>query len=131
MSALNRVNVSDPGGSKNKVTVLSDTTYNVLKKGVQVVSPALASLYFGMSQIWGLPAGEEVVGTIALLTTFFGVMLGVSSNRYDESDAAVDGDAVVVADPGGITNVMLELNGDPELLTHQDVIKFKVKRVSA
>jgi Putative phage holin Dp-1 len=115
-------------GTEREVTVLSESTYNLLKKIVQFILPATASLYFGLSQIWGLPAGEQVVGTIALLTTFFGVVLAVSSGRYNESDAGVDGEAIVTEDPGGLTGVTLALNSDPELLVNQQKMTFRVKK---
>lgn len=131
MSALNKVSVPTNGDETKEVTILSEATYNFLKKCVQVLLPATASLYFGIAQILDLPGGEEVVGIIALLTTFFGVVLSISSGRYNDSDAAVDGDAIVEADPGGLTGVTLELNKDPEILTDQETITFKVRRVPA
>ena len=40
------------------------------------------TLYFALSGIWGLPYGEEVVGTITAADTFLGVLLGISSATY-------------------------------------------------
>lgn len=62
--------------------ILSNRTYDVLKYFAQVVLPALGTLYFALSQIWGLPYGEEVVGTITAIDTFLGVLLKISSNNY-------------------------------------------------
>ena len=50
---------------KNFVSPMSNEKYDFLKKVVEVGLPALGTLYFALSQIWGLPSGEEVVGTIA------------------------------------------------------------------
>ena len=61
---------------------LSDTLYNVLKYIAQIVLPALATLYFALSKIWGLPYGEEVVGTISAIDVFLGAILGISSMNY-------------------------------------------------
>ena len=47
--------------------------------------PALASLYFGLSQVWGFPLGEEVVGTLTVLDTFLGTLLGISNINYKNS----------------------------------------------
>ena len=55
--------------------VLSDKVYNVLKWIAQIALPALGTLYFGLSSIWGLPYGEEIGGTIVALDTFLGVLL--------------------------------------------------------
>lgn len=112
-------------GTETKV--LSHITYDVSKKLVQLWLPAFASLYFGLSQIWGLPQGEEVVGTIALLTTFLGVIVGVSHSRYNNSTLAHDGHMVLTQDPGGVKTFLLELDGDPEELVKQDSVSFKVQ----
>ena len=63
---------------------LSDKAYNVLKWLTMIVLPALATLYFALSGIWGFPYGEQVVGTITALVTFFGVVLGVSTAQYNK-----------------------------------------------
>lgn len=61
---------------------LSDTLYNVLKYIAQIVLPALATLYFAISKLWGLPYGEEIVGTISAIDIFLGALLGISSMNY-------------------------------------------------
>lgn len=33
--------------------------------------------------IWGLPYGEQVVGTITVLDTFLGALLGISNAQYN------------------------------------------------
>lgn len=111
-----------------QTTVLTRTTYDVTKKLVQLWLPAFASLYFGLSQIWGFPKGEEVVGSIALITTFLGAVVGISHTRYNNSTLAHDGKMVLTQDPGGVKNFMLELDGDPEALVEKDVISFRVEK---
>lgn len=61
---------------------LSNKAYDVLKWITLIVLPAIASLYFGLAQIWGFPYGEQVVGTIAVVCTFLGAILGISSANY-------------------------------------------------
>ena len=61
---------------------MSDKVYDVLVRIVKYVLPALGTLYFGLSQLWGFPYGEEVVGTISLAATFLAVCLGISSYSY-------------------------------------------------
>lgn len=63
---------------------LSNKTYDILKWIAQYLLPAAGTLYFSISQIWGLPCGEQVVGTITALDTFLGVLLGLSSNTYNK-----------------------------------------------
>ena len=61
---------------------LSNKTYDRLKWIAQYLLPALGTLYFTVSEIWGLPYGEQVVGTITAVDTFLGVVLGVSAAEY-------------------------------------------------
>lgn len=61
---------------------LSNKAYDILKWVAQIALPALGALYFGLAQIWGFPYGEEIVGTIAVIDTFLGALLGISSAQY-------------------------------------------------
>lgn len=47
-----------------------------------IALPAIATLYFAIAQIWGLPYGEQVVGTITAIDTFLGALLGISNYNY-------------------------------------------------
>ena len=61
---------------------LKNKTYDALKWIALYLLPALGTLYFALSGIWGLPYGEQVVGTITAADTFLGVLLGISSAAY-------------------------------------------------
>lgn len=61
---------------------LSNKAYDILKWLAMIFIPAVSALYFGLSQIWGFPYGEEIVGTLALIDTFLGALLGISSANY-------------------------------------------------
>lgn len=61
---------------------ISNKAYDVLKFIAQVVLPALGTLYFALAEIWGLPYGAEIVGTITAVDAFLGALLGVSTSRY-------------------------------------------------
>ncbi len=63
---------------------MNDKTYDILKYIAQIVLPALGALYFALSQIWGLPYGEEIVGTITALDCFLGAILGISTAVYNK-----------------------------------------------
>ena len=60
----------------------SKNTYDFLKWVAQFLLPAAGTLYFALANIWNLPYGEQVVGTITAVDTFLGVLLGISSNAY-------------------------------------------------
>ena len=61
---------------------MSNSTYDKWKWIAQILIPAVSALYFGIAQIWGLPYGEQIVGTLACIDTFLGVILGVSTKNY-------------------------------------------------
>ena len=63
----------------------SDKVYNFLKWLAIIVIPAIGSLYFGLSGIWGFPYGEQIVGTITAIDTFLGVILGISTAQYNKN----------------------------------------------
>lgn len=63
---------------------MSNKVYNILKYVAQIGLPALATLYFALSGIWGLPFGEQIVGTITAIDTFLGVLLGLSTIQYNK-----------------------------------------------
>ena len=62
--------------------ILKDKTYDILKWITTIMLPALGTLYFALSGIWGLPFGEQIVGTITSVVTFLGVLLGISNANY-------------------------------------------------
>lgn len=64
--------------------ILNNKVYDILKWAVTLVLPATATLYFAMSNIWGLPYGEEIVGTITAITAFLGAIMGISSHNYNK-----------------------------------------------
>lgn len=67
---------------------MSNETYDILKWVAQYLLPALATLYFAVAKIWGLPYGEEIVGTITAIDTFLGVLLGISTANYNKQNGA-------------------------------------------
>ena len=66
--------------------LMSNKMYDVLKYIAMVVLPAIATLYFALAGIWGFPYGEEIVGTITAIDTFLGVLLGISSAKYNKTN---------------------------------------------
>lgn len=61
---------------------LNNKVYDALKWIAQYLLPALGALYFALSQIWGLPYGEQIVGTITAIDAFLGAILGISTMNY-------------------------------------------------
>lgn len=64
---------------------MSNKTYDILKWIAIIFLPAVGTLYFALAGIWGLPYGEQIVGTITAVDTFLGVILGISSSQYKKT----------------------------------------------
>ncbi len=66
---------------------MSNKMYDTLKWIAQYLLPAFGTLYFALAGIWGLPFGEQVVGTVTAVDTFLGVSLGISTKQYNKKEA--------------------------------------------
>lgn len=64
---------------------MSNKTYDTLKWIAQYLLPGVATLYAALAKIWGLPYGNEIVGTISAIDVFLGVALGISSSQYNST----------------------------------------------
>ena len=72
---------------------MENKTYDVLQYIAMVVLPAVGTLYFALSSIWGLPYGEQIVGTITAIDAFLGALLQISTNEYNKKEGAEDEDS--------------------------------------
>lgn len=64
---------------------MSNKIYDLLKYIAQIVLPAVGTLYFALAGIWGLPYGEEIVGTLTAVDTFLGAILMISAANYNKN----------------------------------------------
>lgn len=110
----------------NGKTMLTDDVYAWGKKAVQIFIPAASTLYFTLGSIWGLPAVEQVIGTLAALAIFIGAVLGLSSRSFDASGAAHDGEMIATTKPDGQLSYSFNFNSDPHDIVYQDSVSFKV-----
>ena len=62
--------------------MLNNKVYNALKWIALIALPALGTLYSALAGIWGLPYGEQILGTIAAVGTCIGTLLGISTAAY-------------------------------------------------
>lgn len=112
-----------------KKPLLGDSAYNKLKQSTTVVLPALGALYFALAQIWHLPKAEEVVGSIAALNTFLGVLLGVSTRSYNRSDVKYAG-IIEVEETPDAKQLNFILNEAAAPLEKQPEVTFRVDNSS-
>lgn len=64
--------------------VMNNKLYDILKWIALVALPAIGTLYFALASIWGLPYGEQIVGTITAIDCFIGALIGVSTMQYNK-----------------------------------------------
>lgn len=63
---------------------MSNKAYDWIKRFVTIISPALITLYITLAQVWEWVNYEKVVFTMAAITTFLGVLIGLSSKQYGQ-----------------------------------------------
>ena len=63
---------------------MSNKVYDILKYIAQVALPALGTLYFALAEIWGLPFGQQIVGTITAVDACLGALLMISTAVYNK-----------------------------------------------
>ena len=109
--------------SSKTAFIMGDKQYNLAKQLVQLWIPAISSAYFGLASIWGLPGSEKVVGTLAIIATFLGVTLHISTNQYQASDLAHDGTITMIPTEDGSA---VKIKIDPNDLVDKNEVKLKV-----
>lgn len=103
--------------------IKNDKLYDLLKQFAMVTLPAIGALYFGLSQVWGLPYGSEVTGSIVAIDTFFGIVLHISTTQYNNSDAKFDGAVTVTPEEDSV-----HFQVDPAAVEAKDELRLKVKK---
>jgi hypothetical protein len=108
--------------------LLSNKMYDVLKTITTIVLPGVGALYFALAQIWGFPAAEQVVGTIAAVNVFFGLLLRTSSKGYNSDDSKYVGSVdYSTNDSGGhVVTFNVTPGSDAETWADKKEVTFKV-----
>jgi hypothetical protein len=75
---------------------------------------AFGELYLGMSQIWGLPLGEEIKNTCFQLQFFLGALLGISTINYKIKQNNLLPHSSSISEP--VMNIIHSENEDSEYL---------------
>ena len=97
--------------------------YDALKWIAQIVLPAIATFYFTLASIWGLPFVEEILGTLTAIDAFIGILLGISSKSYNKTK---DGTlAITNIDEEGVTG-QLKIDVPTEELINRSEITLKI-----
>lgn len=79
---------------------LTNKMYNIIKYVITIFLPAVGALYYGLAQVWDFDRIPGVNGTINVLITFGGLLIGYSTRKYNQiGPGAPDGDLVMHQDP--------------------------------
>lgn len=114
-----------PTSGKNPI--FSNVAYDKLKWVALVFLPAAGLLYFGLAEVWGLPAAMQVMATTAALDTFLGTLLGISNHRYNNSDARFDGSLVVDTRDPETDRIAFDMKRPVNELSESDSITLRVE----
>lgn len=108
--------------------IIKGKAYDIIRWIAQIILPAIGTFYFTVAQIWGLPATEQVVGTLVASAAFLGVLVGLSKAAYDRSDAKYDGDLNIEEGSDGRRVAAMQLRHieDPGDVVNQKELLFKV-----
>jgi len=97
--------------------------YDKLKWIVAIVLPAFIAMYSAVAGIWGFPYTEQIVGTLAAITAFLGVILGISTHNYNKT---CDGILHVDTSDETTDNYLFEVD-DLDNITDKNKITLKIE----
>lgn len=105
---------------------LTNRVYDVLKAVAQIWLPAAGTAYLGLAQIWNLPSADQVIQSVVVVDTFLGVVLGLSTAKYNQSDDKFDGTFYVDQNEDGGKSLRFK-NFDPVAIDTKNEITFKLE----
>lgn len=98
--------------------IFSNKAYDVLKWICMIFLGAFGELYLGMSQIWGLPLGEEIKNTCFQLQFFLGALLGISTINYKMKQGNLLSHSSAISEP--VMNTMDSKNENSKYLEEDE-----------
>lgn len=72
--------------------MLKNKTYDVLKFITLQVLPPLATLIMVVFGLWNIPYGYEISETLIAIDSCLGIILGISSMKYNKSEQSDEDD---------------------------------------
>jgi len=101
--------------------------YDFLKALAQLWIPGLATLYFTLAEIWHLPYGPEVVGTLTAIDTFLGVILRISTGKYVPPS---DGHLIVDKSDPDMGRLVFNIDTPLDQIPDKDHVRLQVLPVT-
>lgn len=111
--------------SSTDLLYLSDVAHNRLKALVTLILPAISTAFVTIAGLWGMDSttASRIVGTLVAITTFLGVILAISTKKYNNSDAKFDGAINVIPGDGGDA---MHVNVNPASIANKDQVLLQV-----
>jgi Putative phage holin Dp-1 len=104
---------------------VSNKNHDLLKAIALIWLPALGTLVFTISDIWALPAGKQIVGSIMAVDAFLGVVLGITTRLYNTAGKNFDGEFVLDQSNPAKDTYSLVMNSVDDLASKKE-IRLKV-----
>lgn len=101
--------------------------YDSLKFTALVILPAVSALYFGFGQIWGFPAVEQVVGSIAVLDAVLGTVLAKSSQDYLKKAVVVEASLGLDENGAAELQTLKQINDKPLIFENGQLLFMRAR----
>jgi len=120
--------------------ITDDKIYDRLNWVAQIFLPALGAFIFALSGIWGFDTTGKIVGTIAAVNAFLGLLLKRSKDSYTAYLAMLrqaelanpnnfDGDLFISPGEGENPDLTAAWNEHPDQFKDKDTVTLRVKNV--
>lgn len=101
---------------------LDNKTYDILKWIASLLLPGVTTLWLSIGKIWNIPFTAEIGATIAAITVFMQVVLGISKKNYEgEGELIVDGN-------GNVSEFKIQNDTSIHELAEKNNVMVKVTR---
>ena len=113
---------------RGDIMIINNKVYGIIKWVIVYLLPAIGTLYFSISQLWGIPHADQILGTISSVTIFLSMILGLSSSSYKKNGSGMDGVMLVDTSNPDKDVYLLQLTNEAINLAEKDTITFKVEK---
>jgi hypothetical protein len=105
--------------------IIHGRVYDVLKQIALIWLPGIGVLYTAVAAAWHFGYVAEVNSTVLAVDTFLGIILGISTNGYKNSDDRFDGELQVIRSGEGDQNLRLK-NVSYEALNTKNELTLRI-----
>jgi hypothetical protein len=122
--------------------ITDEKLYDRLKWVAQIFLPALGALVFALSGVWGFDTTGKIVGSIAAVDAFLGLLLKKSNDNYAIDLATLyqaemsnpnnfDGDLYISPGEGENPDLTAAWNEHPDEFKDKETVTLRVQNVES